>query len=259
MHVRSFLTPDAPGTEVSARRSLKAYPVKALAIVRDQAIVTVAGKGMAGVHGIAARTFSAVEAERLSVSTIFQASSESSIGFTLPETEADRAVKSIRQMFSGEITSGLIDQRHGQAGHGGARRRRRRHGGNAWHRRARLLGAGHGEDQRRRDRAGVVGAQHLVRGQRRRRRRRGALRPRGIPAVEDRRRAGRSDDLDRRRAARIRPGRPRAGRSDRRAGRQSAAGARGRPARPLGIHLRAARDFTAPSSRSRAARRMAAR
>jgi len=109
MRVRSFLNPDAPGTEVSARRSLEAYPVKALAIVRDQAIVTVAGKGMAGVHGIAARTFSAVEAERLSVSTIFQASSESSIGFTLPESEADRAVKSIRQMFSGEITSGLID------------------------------------------------------------------------------------------------------------------------------------------------------
>ena len=109
MHVRSFLNPEAPGTEVSARRSLRTYPVKALAIVRGQAIVTVAGKGMAGVHGIAARTFSAVEAERLSVSTIFQASSESSIGFTLPESEADRAVRSIQQVFSGEIASGLID------------------------------------------------------------------------------------------------------------------------------------------------------
>jgi aspartokinase/homoserine dehydrogenase 1 len=109
LHVRSFLNPDAPGTEVSARRSLRGYPVKALAIVRNQAIVTVAGKGMAGVHGIAARTFSAVEAERLSVSTIFQASSESSIGFTLPESEADRAVRSIRQAFGGEIASGLID------------------------------------------------------------------------------------------------------------------------------------------------------
>ena len=109
MHVRSFLNPDAPGTEVSARRSLRAYPVKALAIVRGQAIVTVAGKGMAGVHGIAARTFSAVESERLSVSTIFQASSESSIGFTLPESEAERAVRSIQQAFSGEIASGLID------------------------------------------------------------------------------------------------------------------------------------------------------
>jgi len=71
--------------------------------------VTVAGKGMAGVHGIAARTFSAVESERLSVSTIFQASSESSIGFTLPESEADRAVRSIQQVFSSEIASGLID------------------------------------------------------------------------------------------------------------------------------------------------------
>ena len=83
LHVRSFLDPEAPGTEVSARRSMATYPVKALAIVRGQAIVTVAGKGMVGVHGIAARTFAAVDAERLSVSTIFQASSESSIGFTL--------------------------------------------------------------------------------------------------------------------------------------------------------------------------------
>ena len=106
LHVRSFLNPDAPGTEVSARRSLLAYPVKALAIVRGQAIVTVAGKGMAGVHGIAARTFSAVEAERLSVSTIFQASSESSIGFTLPESEAERAVRSIRRPSAARSPAG---------------------------------------------------------------------------------------------------------------------------------------------------------
>jgi aspartokinase/homoserine dehydrogenase 1 len=109
LHVRSFLNPEAPGTEVSARRSLREYPVKALATVRGQAIVTVAGKGMVGVHGIAARTFAAVEAERLSVSTIFQASSESSIGFTLPESEADRAVNSIRATFREELASGLID------------------------------------------------------------------------------------------------------------------------------------------------------
>ena len=51
---------------------------------------------MVGVHGIAARTFAAVDAERLSVSTIFQASSESSIGFTLPEAEADRARRARR-------------------------------------------------------------------------------------------------------------------------------------------------------------------
>jgi aspartokinase/homoserine dehydrogenase 1 len=107
--VRSFVDTDRPGTEVSARRALIKYPVKALAIVKDQAIVTVAGKGMVGVHGIAARTFAAIHAERLSVSTIFQASSESSIGFTVPAAEAERGVASVRAAFREELASGLID------------------------------------------------------------------------------------------------------------------------------------------------------
>lgn len=109
LRVRSFVDVSLPGTEVSARKGAAGHPVKALAIVRNQAVVTVAGKGMAGVHGIAARTFTAVDAERLSVSTIFQASSESSIGFTLPESEADRAVRAIRAVFRDELSSGLID------------------------------------------------------------------------------------------------------------------------------------------------------
>jgi len=109
LHVRSFLNPDLPGTEVSARQSLKGYPVKALATLPGQAVVTVAGKGMVGVHGMAARTFVAVDAEGLSVSTIFQASSESSIGFTVPESQAERAVRRLEQAFKHELDQGLID------------------------------------------------------------------------------------------------------------------------------------------------------
>jgi aspartokinase/homoserine dehydrogenase 1 len=109
LRVRSFIDTTLPGTEVSARRSAPGHPVKAVAVVRDQAVVTVAGKGMAGVHGIAARTFTAVDAERLSVSTIFQASSESSIGFTLPAAQADRAVRAIERAFREELDSGLVD------------------------------------------------------------------------------------------------------------------------------------------------------
>jgi aspartokinase/homoserine dehydrogenase 1 len=78
-------------------------------MVQGQALVTVAGKGMMGVHGIAARTFEAVDAEKLSVSTIFQASSESSIGFTVPEGEAPRAVSALRRAFRDELSRGLID------------------------------------------------------------------------------------------------------------------------------------------------------
>jgi bifunctional aspartokinase / homoserine dehydrogenase 1 len=109
LQVRSFVHPDQPGTEVSARHVLPGYPVKALAILPAQAVVTVAGKGMVGVHGIAARTFAAVDAERLSVSTIFQASSESSIGFTVPASEAAHAVRGVSHAFRHEIETGSID------------------------------------------------------------------------------------------------------------------------------------------------------
>ncbi len=109
LQVRSFLEPTRPGTEVSTRRTLAHYPVKAIATIRGQSLVTVAGKGMMGVPGIAARTFASVHAAGLSVSTIFQSSSESSIGFTLPEVEAERAVSALRAAFRSEIDNGLID------------------------------------------------------------------------------------------------------------------------------------------------------
>jgi aspartokinase/homoserine dehydrogenase 1 len=109
LEVRSFARPEQPGTEVSSRRTLEAYPVKALATIRGQALVTVAGKGLLGVPGVAARTFEAVHAEGVSVSTIFQSSSESSIGFTLPATEAARAVEALERTFSMELTGGLVD------------------------------------------------------------------------------------------------------------------------------------------------------
>ena len=116
LEVRSFLDPSRPGTTVAGRLVSPQYPVKAVAVLPRQAVVTVAGKGMVGVHGIAARTFAAVDAERLSVSTIFQASSESSIGFTVPEAEADRAVASLRRAFAEEIGNGAIDSVSARAG-----------------------------------------------------------------------------------------------------------------------------------------------
>ena len=109
LRVRSFVDPSLPGTEVSARQSSKEFPVKSLAVLPAQAVITVAGRGMVGVHGIAARTFTSVSAEGLSVSTIFQASSESSIGFTVPEEQADRAVACLRHGLRDEMAHGWVD------------------------------------------------------------------------------------------------------------------------------------------------------
>jgi aspartokinase/homoserine dehydrogenase 1 len=109
LHVRSFINPVTPGTIVSGRRSVDGYPVKAIAVLPAQAVVTVSGKGMIGVHGVAAKTFAAVDATGLSVSTIFQASSESSIGFTVPDGDAERAVYALRKAFQKELDQRLID------------------------------------------------------------------------------------------------------------------------------------------------------
>ncbi len=116
LNVRSFLSPERPGTEVSGRKTLPRYPVKALAIIKDQALVTVAGKGLMGVPGIAARAFEAVHAEGFSVSTIFQASSESSIGFTLAAREAAPAVTALKGAFRSELAAGLVDDVTAQPG-----------------------------------------------------------------------------------------------------------------------------------------------
>src|SRR5262249_3829380 len=109
LRVRSFVHEGRAGTEVSGRRTLPRHPVKAVATIAGQSVVTVAGKGMMGVPGIAARTFAAVHGESLSVSTIFQASSESSIGFTLPAPEAAQAVAALRRAFRDELAAGLVD------------------------------------------------------------------------------------------------------------------------------------------------------
>lgn len=107
--VRPFAEPAARGTEISARRTLADYPVKALTAVGGQALVTVAGNGMLGVPGIAARTFAALGRAEISVSLITQASSEHSICCAVPEPRAEDARVALLEAFRAEIASGEID------------------------------------------------------------------------------------------------------------------------------------------------------
>jgi len=109
LFVRPFADPSAAGTEVSERRTLLDYPVKALSAVPGQALLTVTGNGMLGVPGIAARTFGALHRERISVSLITQASSEHSICLCVPEASADVARRTLTETFREEIVRGEID------------------------------------------------------------------------------------------------------------------------------------------------------
>ena len=107
--VRPFADPLSRGTEISSRRTLSRYPVKALSAIAQQALVTVSGNGMLGVPGIAARTFTALHREGISVSLISQASSEHSICLSLPQAEAEAARRSLLRAFADEIAAKEID------------------------------------------------------------------------------------------------------------------------------------------------------
>lgn len=102
--VRPFADPTAAGTEISTRRTLRRYPVKALSVIRDQALVTVAGNGMLGVPGIAARTFGALQHAGISVALISQASSEHSICLCVPANRAADARAALDREFALEVT-----------------------------------------------------------------------------------------------------------------------------------------------------------
>ncbi|HUG54093.1 MAG TPA: aspartate kinase [Vicinamibacteria bacterium] len=109
VRVRPFADPASTGTEVSSRRTLVRYPVKAVSAVKDQALITVAGNGMLGVPGIAARAFGAMHRSAISVSLISQASSEHSICFTVPQANAARARTALLEAFADEIARREID------------------------------------------------------------------------------------------------------------------------------------------------------
>ena len=70
-----------PGTRIVDRIRELRLGVKAITAVRDLRLITVAGRGMIGVPGIAARTFDAVARQHANVLMISQGSSEQSICF----------------------------------------------------------------------------------------------------------------------------------------------------------------------------------
>ena len=107
--VRNTFNPAFPGTRV-VPRAANGGGAKALTVIRGLTLVTVAGRGMMGVPGIAARTFAAVAAQGANVLMISQASSEQSICFVVPEADAKPVATALEEGFASEIRRRLIDR-----------------------------------------------------------------------------------------------------------------------------------------------------
>lgn len=109
--VRNTFNPQNPGTRLVAELPSPATGViKAVTAIRGLQLITIEGRGMLGVPGVAARTFSAVAATGTSVPLISQASSEQSICFAVPVESTRSVITALQQAFAAEIASRDIDR-----------------------------------------------------------------------------------------------------------------------------------------------------
>jgi aspartokinase/homoserine dehydrogenase 1 len=110
LYVRNSFRETSPGTRIAGDVKPGVYPVKALTAIHRQALLSIEGNGMIGVPGVAGRAFTALSQAGHSVSMISQASSESSICFVVPESEADHAIAALEAAFEAERKLHLIDR-----------------------------------------------------------------------------------------------------------------------------------------------------
>ncbi|NPV57231.1 MAG: aspartate kinase, partial [Anaerolineae bacterium] len=111
LRVCNTFNPDHPGTRIVADNPPKPDGViKAVTAIRGLTLITLEGRGMLGVPGVAARTFAAVATTGTSVPLITQASSEQSICFAVPVEATAAVIEKLKSSFAAEIASKDIDR-----------------------------------------------------------------------------------------------------------------------------------------------------
>jgi bifunctional aspartokinase / homoserine dehydrogenase 1 len=110
LRVCNTFTPERPGTYlIRERKSNDTGVIRAITEIRGIQLITVEGRGMMGIVGVAARTFKAVAETGTNVHLISQASSEQSICFAVPQEASSKVCTALKQEFSTEIARKDID------------------------------------------------------------------------------------------------------------------------------------------------------
>ncbi|MCB8938189.1 MAG: aspartate kinase [Ardenticatenaceae bacterium] len=110
LRIKNTFNPSHPGTVIVPDAPNGNGGIKAVTAIKNLSLITVEGKGMMGIPGIAARTFGAVARDNQSVLLISQASSEQSICFAAPDNATRSIIAGLEAEFKTELARKDIDR-----------------------------------------------------------------------------------------------------------------------------------------------------
>lgn len=109
MRVRNTFNPSHEGTLIGAEMQPSETVIKAVTSVKNVSMLTVSGRGMLGVPGIAGRTFLATANSGANILMLSQSSSEQSFCFTVVDSMAGHVKTAVEKELTKEIEQQDID------------------------------------------------------------------------------------------------------------------------------------------------------
>jgi aspartate kinase len=110
IRIKNTFAPDVPGTLISSESPAHRYGVKTVTSITGLMLVSVEGRGMIGVPGVAGRVFTTTARNRISVLMFSQGSSEQHISIVVSKQDGENTVKALRREFETEIERRRIDR-----------------------------------------------------------------------------------------------------------------------------------------------------
>jgi aspartate kinase len=107
--IRNSFAPERPGTKITANGHPTARGVKAITAITDVSLITVGGRGIVGVPGVAAKTFAATASVHANVLLISQSSSGNDICLIVNSADAAPTIEALRRAFELDLAHQQIE------------------------------------------------------------------------------------------------------------------------------------------------------
>jgi aspartate kinase len=107
--IRNSFAPERQGTKITATGHPTARGVKAITAISGVSLITVGGRAIVGLPGVAGKTFSAVANAQANVLLISQSSSQNDICFIINSEDEARTVEKLREAFASDLAHQQIE------------------------------------------------------------------------------------------------------------------------------------------------------